>query len=308
MLSNADDDGSSDVSVKDVLTYQFVAQNTGNVILTNVMVSDPLDGLSVLGCDPVLGSDLAPNATMTCTADYTVTQENVDAGEILNRAEARAEGPGGDPTDPTDDITGSDSEAVAVPQKPGITITKGSAYLGDLGLGVDVFFDLVVENTGNVTLSNGMVTDDLDGLRNFACIPVLGSELAPEATMRCSADYTVTQDDVDRGRIFNTGKVRVEGPGGDQTDPADDVTDTGSHWLTLTQNPSISLSKTAANVDEDGSESVTLRDTLVYTLTAVNDGNVMLTDVTLKDTMLDLSSPSCDRAYPATLGPGETLT
>src|SRR5688500_1528677 len=53
-------------SVGDVIAYKIVATNNGNVTLTNVEDTDAK--LGTLVCDPVAGSSLAPNATMTCTS------------------------------------------------------------------------------------------------------------------------------------------------------------------------------------------------------------------------------------------------
>jgi len=47
----------------DVVDYEIVATNGGNVTLTNVQVSDPL--LGTLNCSPALGSSSAPGASMT---------------------------------------------------------------------------------------------------------------------------------------------------------------------------------------------------------------------------------------------------
>ena len=90
MLANADEDGSGDVSLGDTLTYRFVATNDGDVTLSDVVVTDPLPGLAPLVCVPAAGASLAPGATMTCTATYTVTQVDVDAGRIDNTATAVA--------------------------------------------------------------------------------------------------------------------------------------------------------------------------------------------------------------------------
>ena len=73
-------DKSSDVAtvdaVGDVVTYSFLVTNVGNVTLTTVGVADPLPGLSAVTC-PV--ATLAPAASTTCTATYSVTQGDLDA-------------------------------------------------------------------------------------------------------------------------------------------------------------------------------------------------------------------------------------
>jgi len=72
LLDNADEDTSGTVTPGDTLTYQFVASNTGNIPLTNVDVSDPMEGLVAFGCDIALPASLAPAEAVTCTASYVV--------------------------------------------------------------------------------------------------------------------------------------------------------------------------------------------------------------------------------------------
>ena len=60
-------------TVGDTIDYTFLVQNTGNVTLTNVNVSDPKVGS--LSCPT---TTLAPGASMTCTATYALTQADID--------------------------------------------------------------------------------------------------------------------------------------------------------------------------------------------------------------------------------------
>lgn len=92
------------VNVGDTVDYTFFVQNTSTVTVTNVTISDPLPGLSPIVC-PV--TTLAPGESMTCTATYTVTQADLDAGAIDNTATASAQPPGALPP-----VTAEDSETV----------------------------------------------------------------------------------------------------------------------------------------------------------------------------------------------------
>ena len=60
------------VAPGDTLTYQLVASNTGNIDLTDVTVSDQMQGLSALVCDISLPASLIPAESVTCTATYDV--------------------------------------------------------------------------------------------------------------------------------------------------------------------------------------------------------------------------------------------
>src|SRR5262249_32193288 len=60
-----------------LIPYPYVIQNTGNVTLHAVTVNDALPGLSTVTCP---SDTVAPGTNLTCTATYTTTQADVDAG------------------------------------------------------------------------------------------------------------------------------------------------------------------------------------------------------------------------------------
>src|SRR6187401_2546876 len=79
----APEDGFS--AVGDVIHYTITATNTGNVTLHNVDVTDP--NVADLDCTPAVPvADLAPNATIDCTASHTIVQADLDAGDFFNQA------------------------------------------------------------------------------------------------------------------------------------------------------------------------------------------------------------------------------
>ena len=68
-------------AVGDILNFNLVITNTGNVILNNLVVSDP--PATVTG-SPI--ASLAPGASVTLTARHTITQNDLDAGVLRNVA------------------------------------------------------------------------------------------------------------------------------------------------------------------------------------------------------------------------------
>ncbi|MBK1442818.1 DUF11 domain-containing protein, partial [Parapedobacter sp. ISTM3] len=101
------DGGDGRIDAGDVITYTFEATNTGNVTLSGVAVTDGLAGLSSLTYTwPGTAGVLLPGQSATATATYTITQGDVDAGEVSNQAVATGIIPGGDPADPADRVTG----------------------------------------------------------------------------------------------------------------------------------------------------------------------------------------------------------
>ncbi|MBN3521423.1 PKD domain-containing protein, partial [Algoriphagus lutimaris] len=134
----------------DVITYTFDVSNTGNVTLTGVTVTDPLTGLSAITPDPVT---LAPGENQVFTATYTITQSDMDAGQVDNTATAT----GNDPDDV--EVSDTDSETITVVKDASINIVKSASPSTYDGAGDVITYTFDVSNTGNVTLTGVTVTD-----------------------------------------------------------------------------------------------------------------------------------------------------
>lgn len=181
------------------VAYTFVVTNTGNVNLTSVGVTDPLPGLSAVSC-PV--SALAPAASTTCTANYTATQSDIDAGSIVNTATATGTPPVGSP------VTDTGAATVTAARGPAITISKSTTSTTFSAVGQQIPFTITATNTGNVTLTNVVITDPNAVLGT--CTPTTPATLAPGQALACSATHTVTAADMTALVINNTAYVGAD--------------------------------------------------------------------------------------------------
>ena len=144
-----------------VITYDYQVTNTGNVTLGSMTLTDPLAGLSPVNCQGV--TSLLPGASVTCTATYTTTQADVDAGGVTNTATVSGTPPSGVPVGDTSSVT------VPATHAPAIAVVK-SASITDFSVpGVPVTYSYQVTNTGNETLTNVGVTDPMAGLSLVSC-------------------------------------------------------------------------------------------------------------------------------------------
>jgi len=216
LQSNADEDGSGTVSLGDTLTFAYDVTNTGNVTLDPVDVTDPLPGLSAITCPE---TDLAPGESMTCTATYVVTQDDVDAGQIVNTGTATGTPPEGE------DVTDEDTNTVPIPQNPDIDLDKFLSANADedgsgtVTVGDTLTYSFDVTNIGNVTLTAVDVTDPLPGMSD-----ITGGDpvLSPGEMTTFSATYVVTQADEDVGAILNEATAVGTDPDGQVVSDTDD--------------------------------------------------------------------------------------
>jgi len=254
------------------IDYSFVVTNTGNVTVADIEIDETAftgsGGAPTVVCPQ---TSLAPEAEMTCTASYTVTQEDVDSGSIANTAVAGGTVPSGDPIDsPPSSVT------VEIEPEPGITVVKSADLIdpADFVEGLEIDYRFVVTNTGNVTLTGVTVTEQsFTGVGPMSAIDCPAATLAPGEQMICTADYTVQLQDVDAGGVTNTATASGTPPAGAT------ITSTPSEARVPSDPaPAIAVEKTA-----DVQEIRAAGDKIVYSFLVTNTGNTTLTDVVVHE-------------------------
>ncbi len=158
-------------------------------------VTDPLTGLSQTI------ATLAPAASSTVNTTYTTTLNDLNAGSVINTARASVNFGG-------TSYSSNDNETVTADQNPEITITKTAAESSYTQAGDIIHYNIEVSNTGNVTLTNVLVTDP----NTILVCSGAPYTLAPGATRSCTATRTVTAADITSGSIDNTAAVSGNDP------------------------------------------------------------------------------------------------
>jgi uncharacterized repeat protein (TIGR01451 family) len=183
--------------VGDILTYVIELENTGNVNISAITVSDPqaTTGPTYVSGDTGNDNILSPGEIWIYGATYTVQQVDIDAGSFTNVATASGTTPPG-----TTLADVSDDEVVNAIQNAAIQLVKTSttvpnrySYLGDV-----LTYNLAVTNTGNVTLTNVVVSDPVAVVSGS---PI--ASLAPNQTVNLTATYVIQQADLNNGQFVN---------------------------------------------------------------------------------------------------------
>ena len=95
-------------------------------------------------------SRVPPGASITCSATYTITQADLDAGSVTNTATAS----NGTVT------SNQDSETVTAAQSPALTLVKTASPSTYDAVGNVISYSYLVTNSGNVTLSGPFTISD----------------------------------------------------------------------------------------------------------------------------------------------------
>ena len=287
-----DENGDGNADVDETISYTLDVTNTGNVSLTNVDVTDPL---ITVDCGTFDGT-LDVGESVQCTGSYTVTQSDIDAGEVLNLATTTGDCPDGTVDCASDD----DPHDEDLPQAPGIEIIKEGTFEDENGDGnadVDetISYTLDVTNTGNVSLTNVDVTDPLI---TVDCGTFDGT-LDVGESVQCTGSYTVTQSDIDAGEVLNLATTTGDCPDG----TVDCASDDDPHDEDLPQAPGIEIIKEGTFEDENGDGNADVDETISYTLDVTNTGNVSLTNVDVTDPLITVDCGTFD----GTLDVGESV-
>jgi gliding motility-associated-like protein/uncharacterized repeat protein (TIGR01451 family) len=257
----------------EVITFTIDVENTGNVTITGITVTDPLTGLN-----SAIAS-LAPGGKQTFTQTYQITQANLNSGSVTNIATVT----GKDPDSET--VSANDSETIKANLQPELSITKSASPGKYNSQGEEITYTIVVKNTGNVNITDIVLTDQLLALNEvIASIP-------QGVSVTYTEGYKITQDDLDNGAVINTASASGKAPNNES------VENSVTYTIFAEQNPdlSLTLTTTPARFATIGSE-------IKYTITLKNTGNVTITDVAVTDPLVGLNE------FIATLKPRTTIT
>jgi len=295
-------DGAYD-TVGEQINYLFTVTNTGSTTLTNITINDANADLGSI--NPSNITILLPGESVSATAIHTITQSDLDSGNVMNTATVSAEDPFGntlidisdDPNDPTDNDSDGDGDPDDVTitdmnQDPSIALTKAADLAPD-GLwdmvGEAITYTLEVTNTGNVTLININITDA--NADPGSIIPANIATLLPGETITLVAAHTMTQQDLDFGSVTNTAMVTAEDPsGGIVTDLSDDPNNPDNIDTNGDGDPD---DPTVTAIPQFGTVSITkvvdeltyteVGEILTYTIDVTNTGNVRLLNLVISD-------------------------
>lgn len=195
--------------VGQVITLMYVIKNSGTNTLgpAQFTVTDPLVSASSFNCGPA-ATTLSPGATTTCNVNYTISQADMGVVSVTTKAMA---GGGGAPQSPAANLT-------ILKSINSLSLTSSPSPTNYNQVGQVITFNYVITNNGTTTLGPGQftVTDILIGPNPINCG---GAEttLTPNATVTCSANYTITETDMTFASISNS--ATASGGGVSTTQP-----------------------------------------------------------------------------------------
>ncbi len=205
---------------------------------------------------------------------------------------------GGSATSPPATVSTSSLPSAAVSVDKTATVTP-AADQNAVKVGDTIQYTYAVTNIGNVDLASVAVSDP-PAIVSCPTPPAPG--LAPGQSETCTANapYTVTQTDVDSGAVTDTATATATDDQGNVSAPSNPSTAT---VLTVTGDPSVSITKSATVAPAADQNAVKVGDTIQYSYSVTNTGNITLTSVAVSDpTAGNVTCPTQD------LGPGDFET
>ena len=214
--------GENGYALGEKITYKITATNDGNITVNNVVVSDELTG------DTWNIGSLAPGASYEVTAEYEVTEADIHKGSVVNVATAT--GTTTDPENPDPEVVPGETEDETEDPNPDMSVQKTVTSTNDLyRVGDTITYQIVVTNTGNITLHDAVVTDTLQNAAGEVTFEAQdgvtfdGSEatiatMAPGEVITLNCSYVVTRADAGN-EIINTAIGDS-----DETDPTEPST------------------------------------------------------------------------------------
>jgi len=262
-----------------VILYSIGVENAGNVTIRDIEATDDLTG------DSWAAGSLAPGTIKTLTTIYYIRQQDLDTGMVTNTVNVS----GKDHEDKI--VAGSDTKVIQMDpdaRNPELSTSKRADTPHFKQTGETITYAIRVENTGNLTIKDIDVMDELTGdAWHVASLPP--GQRASFATL-----YQITQQDLDANLVIN----KVIATGADQLDVS--VSSQAEEIIRIHRdalNPGLSLTKTAnPHIYENAGDLIT------YSIVLENTGNITILDIDLEDPVTG------DYWFIASLAPGDTET
>jgi gliding motility-associated-like protein len=199
------------------INYTFEVTNTGQLTIKSLTITDERIGVTSLNVVP---DSLAPGRKGTANFSYIISQEDIDMGGVTNTAKVRGFNLKGEPVE---DISGNNVEnddptVTVIAQNPSVLIQKEAVLFGNEVVMFDeVSFNILVTNTGNVTLYNVLVEDPLTGFEQET------SQLPPGASLNYTTSYIVQTSDATEGQFNNEAFVTAQTSNGSVVESSSSV-------------------------------------------------------------------------------------
>lgn len=179
-------------TVGDSINYTYQLTNIDIVTLTGPFTVT--DDKTIVTCPPT--PSLAPWGNITCTAEYIITQADLDSGSLTNTAIGHGH------KESTLVDSNADSVTITAITNPVITLEKTAEPLTYDSVGEVVSYSFKLTNSGNVTLVAPFTVTD-DKTSDESC-PSTPTTLAPGASITCTASYSIIEADIQNELVTNT--------------------------------------------------------------------------------------------------------
>lgn len=303
-------DGGVTAQPGDVIIYSLGYQNLGNQGVSGAVITETVpQNTQFSAANSTAGWVCAPGpaAGSTCslllgglasgeqgTATFAVTLDDPipeSITSVFNSASITDDGSNGADINPSDNQA-ADTTPTTIQVDLGLVKELSNAP-NPIEVGSVLEYTLTATNEGNSALTDVIVSDNL-------ITPTGGTtpcaRLEPQEQCTLIGTYVVTQADVNRGTVDNTGTATSNEVG--------PVTDQLS--VPVVQVVDLNLVKQATLVDANNDGIGNVDETINYQLVATNNGNTTLAGVEITDPLI--GALSCTPGQPAVLAPGATLT
>ena len=312
-----DENSDGIAQVGETITYTFRVCNDGDTDVFNITIDDPLVNVvgSIAGLPVATGSGVSCNYSLF--AQYTINQNDIDNGQVINIADANGEdGEGNGVSDQSNASVVLLNGDGGIGDNSSISLSKSAEFNDENGdgfgqAGETITYSFIVCNTGDTQVNNISIFDPIAPVTaNIASLNSIGQ--AGSCSITLTSTYTLGANDITAGQVINIATASGRAPNGVLVaDTSDDPKNTNEFdangdgepddptittFLTDVSETSakISVQKTGTFNDSNNDGYAQAGETITYTFTVCNEGTEDVMNITLQDPLLNISGGPID--------------